>query len=388
MRNLRLVAGLGLLSAGVVWAQTSGNFANLSTRAGAARDANRLQEAVTLYRKALTLRPTWKDGWWSLGTILYDSDEYRPAAQAFRKLIVIDPKNGTANLMLGLCEYHLADYAASMKHIESAKRLGIKKDEQLEHVLLYHEGMLRLRAGQYDDAMESFSALVKQGVRSEELDVAVGMAVLLISPKAANASPERIVAIAAGRAEQLNLLNNFDGANAAYSALASQDPTFPNVHYAFGRFLLSRGEADKALVQFQEEIQRDPKHIRARMELAASYYRTDSAAGIPYALEVVKQRPSYPFGHYLLGLLYFDSGDVPRSVPELEIAARMVPKEAQFQFALGNAYAKVGRKADAARARAAFRQLGGDAQSSAGSDTYGNQPSLKIDAASAPVESR
>ena len=35
----------------------------------------------------------------------------------------------------------------------------------------------------------------------------------------------------------------------------------------------------------------------------------------------------------------------------------MVPDEAQFQFALGNAYARAGRKKEAARARAAFIRL-------------------------------
>src|SRR6201999_3149308 len=83
------------------------SFANLSAQADAARDANQLKEATVLYRKALALRPGWKDGWWSLGTILYDSDSYREAVPAFRKVVAIDPKNGTANLMLGLCEYQL-----------------------------------------------------------------------------------------------------------------------------------------------------------------------------------------------------------------------------------------------------------------------------------------
>jgi len=50
----------------------------------------------------------------------------------------------------------------------------------------------------------------------------------------------------------------------------------------------------------------------------------------------------------LLGLLYFDTG---------ETAARMAPQEPQFYFALRNAYAKPGRKQEAARARASFMRL-------------------------------
>jgi predicted Zn-dependent protease len=93
------------------------------------------------------------------------------------------------------------------------------------------------------------------------------------------------------------------------------------------------------------------------MLIAAARYRIDSAAGIPLVRDVVMLRPNYPFGHYLLGLLYLDAGDIAQAIPELETAARMVPAEPQFQFSLGNAYARAGRSADAARARAAFARL-------------------------------
>ena len=361
-------------------ARAPNNFATRAAQADAARDANHLEEAVSLYRKALVLRPDWKDGWWSLGTILYDSDSYKLAAPAFRRLIAIDPGNGTAHLMLGLCEYQLGLYASSMKRIQAAKRFGIKKDEQLEHVLLYHEGMLWLREGSYENAIEPLSILAKQSVRSEELDVALGLAVLLIPPKDAPAdgSPGRKIIVRAGRAEEYALAKNFEEARKGYISLAQEFPDFPNVHYAYARFLLSIEETEAARAQFNEEIKRSPQHIRARMQIASTYYRTDSAAGIPDVLEVVKLKPAYPFGHYLLGLLYFDSGNLQQAVPQLEAAARMVPQEPQFQFALGNAYARVGRKADAARARAAFRRLGGDTRSSGGSSTYGDQQTLRL----------
>jgi tetratricopeptide (TPR) repeat protein len=93
------------------------------------------------------------------------------------------------------------------------------------------------------------------------------------------------------------------------------------------------------------------------VQVAATRYRLDSPAGLPFARDVVKLAPDYPFGHYLLGLLYFDTGDLAHAIPELEIAARMLPDEPQFHFALGNAYARAGRAEDAARARAAFTRL-------------------------------
>jgi predicted Zn-dependent protease len=90
----------------------------------------------------------------------------------------------------------------------------------------------------------------------------------------------------------------------------------------------------------------------------------------------VTLQPAYPFGHYLLGLLYLDTNEAQRAIPELETAARMVPTEPQFQFSLGSAYARAGRQKDAARARAAFTRLGGaDASSEAA-----RQPRFDLDA--------
>ena len=43
------------------------SFSTLSTQAQDARDANQLEKAVDLYKKALKLKPNWEDGLWSLG---------------------------------------------------------------------------------------------------------------------------------------------------------------------------------------------------------------------------------------------------------------------------------------------------------------------------------
>ena len=160
----------------------------------------------------------------------------------------------------------------------------------------------------------------------------------------------RQIVLRAGRAERHRLAQQWDAARAAYGDLVKEFPAFPNIHYAFGRFLLAVEDTDAAIQQFKEEIENNSRHVRARMQIAATRYRLDSAAGIPFAQEVVKLEPDYPFGHYLLGLLYLDTRDLTRSIPELETAARMVPKEPQFQFSLGSAYARAGRPKDAARA--------------------------------------
>ncbi|MGB7848632.1 MAG: tetratricopeptide repeat protein, partial [Candidatus Acidiferrum sp.] len=89
----------------------------------------------------------------------------------------------------------------------------------------------------------------------------------------------------------------------------------------------------------------------------AAEYKLDSAAGLPYAEEAVKLSPQLPFAHYLLGLLYMDTDNYQKAIPELEIAEKSFRKDAKVYFALGSAYSRAGRKQDAERARAVFQRL-------------------------------
>src|SRR2546430_11534813 len=84
------------------------DFDKLAAEASAARDSDKLDEAVALYRKALGLRPQWAEGWWYLATLYYDRDNYVEAAQAFKQTAQIQQKAGAPWAMLGLCEFQLA----------------------------------------------------------------------------------------------------------------------------------------------------------------------------------------------------------------------------------------------------------------------------------------
>ena len=54
-------------------------FDELARQAGAARDADRVPEAIELYQPALQLKPDWPEGWSYLGALFYDSDRYAEA---------------------------------------------------------------------------------------------------------------------------------------------------------------------------------------------------------------------------------------------------------------------------------------------------------------------
>ncbi|MBI3475721.1 MAG: tetratricopeptide repeat protein [Acidobacteria bacterium] len=342
------------------------SFASLAAKADAARDADRLDEAVVLYRKALALRPSWAEGWWSLGTIQYDRNAYADAARALQKVTVLVPDNGNAYAMLGLCEFELGREELSLQHIEKGKHIGIHKDEALGRVLLYHEGVLLQRKGSFQAAQETLEELCLRGGNGDEVANALGMTLLRMTGKAAPAqgSTDANVVLRVGRAECLAGQKKYDEARPAFEEVVKDNPTYPNIHYAFGLFLMEIRDVVNGVEQFKQEIANHPDHVLSRLRIAACLYKEDSAAAIPYAEEAVKLSPGLGFAHYLLGLLLLDADQSARAIPELEIAQKTFARDPRIYAALGSAYSRTGRKQAAAQARVTFDRLNKEAEDS------------------------
>lgn len=375
LRICRITCELGLILVvcGAAFGQAAtqaDGFDALASRAASARDGERLDEAVALYRQALQLRPGWVEGLWSLGTVEYDRNDYQTAAQDFEKLLPLVPKDGTARVMLGLCEFELGRDEASLGHIRDGLALGVADDAQLQQVALFHEGTLLLRGGQFKVAHTTFGQLCKMGNQSDAVMGGMGLAVLRILPRDADqvAAGSADVVPRIGHAACLSSLKKYDEADGEYEKLITAYPDFPNIHYAYGLSLVESSAIPKAVEQLQIEIHRNAKNVEARLEIAAALYKVDSVKALPYAQEAVALDPRLPFGHYLLGLLLLDTDQSPKAIPELEIAAKAFPKEKRIFFALGSAYSRAGRREDAAKARETFEKLNqastGDASAS------------------------
>ena len=343
------------------------DFDALSEQAAAARDADHLAEAITLYRRALTMRPSWAEGWWSLATLEYDQDHYAKAAFSFRKVMALQPNNGTAEAMLGLCEFELDHEELALRHIENGKDLGLQKNPELQQVVLYHQGLLLQRKGSFQAAQDTLEELCLQTGPNDQAANVLGMTMLRLrtASQPEPNSPNARVVLRVGRAECLAGQKKYDEANHAFEELVRENQNFPNIHYAFGLFLLETRNVADAVEQFKQEIHNHPADVIPRLRIAAAEYKEDSAAGVPYAEQAVKLKPQEPFAHYLLGLLRLDLDKYQEAIPELELAEKGLPREPKLYAALASAYSRAGRKQEAVKARATFARLNEQARKSA-----------------------
>lgn len=336
-------------------------FEQLAAEANAAREGDRLEEAIDKYRRALALRPQWAEGWWSLATIYYDRDNYAEAARGFQETTRLQPKAGAAWAMLGICEFQLARYDDALLHIQQGRQVGVGDNVELTRVMRYHEGVLSILKGDFERGQQTLGTLSYEGLKSEDLIIALGLAVLRIgvTPKEVDIHyRDRDLIRRAGLAEHFAAQKNMSDAQREYDMLARDYAKVPNVQYAYGRYLLANRDEDGALAAFTKELENWPKHVLARCQIAnIKLQRKEIPEGLKYAEEAAREAPRLPLAHYLYGRLLLEAGQNERAVEELELTAKMVPGEAKTYFALARAYTRVKRKADADRARETFTRL-------------------------------
>lgn len=330
-------------------------FQDLSARATAARESNDTPRAVALYREALNLNSQWQEGWWFLGTLLYDADQFAPAREAFQQFVDLNAQAAPGWAFLGLCEFETGDFTKALHDVEHGLALGADKEPQLAPVLLYHEALLLTRQRQYDAALQKYAALIRDmegRTPNESLLLSVGLAALRapLVPKDVPAS-DKDVYVDAGRAASFVLMGEYPQADAAFQTLIEKYPKTPNVHYAHGVYLIAR-DPEKAFEEFRCELQVFPGNTAADTMLAWGLLsRGDSEQALPYAEKALNGADNPPFAEYLLGRALVETGTIERGLRYLLQAESADKNNSDVHVTLAAAYSRIGQVVDARRER-------------------------------------
>lgn len=333
-------------------------FERFVKQADEARLAERFDDAITLYGKALNIKPKWPDGWWYVGAIFYQKDLYSQARDAFQNLVALEPQRGPAWAMLGLCLFQTGDYERAATSLQRGKTLGLNDNRELAGVVLYHVALLYIRFEYFENAFDSLAELLRSGNASPKVVEAFGLTMLRM-PYLPNEVPaaQREKILIAGQAGINMAARRQEQARAAFDTLLAQYPNDPNVHYGFGVFMLSQ-DADIALKEFKRELEISPLHFPAMVQMAFEYLKRDQYNdALPLAEKAVQLAPKLYAARNVLGRVLLELGQVDRSIKELEEGVKLAPSSPEMHFALARAYTRAGRKEDAARERQAFKSL-------------------------------
>ena len=326
-------------------------FQQLSTKAGVAREANDLEAAVALYQRAVTRKPDWAEGWYYLATMQYDRDRFPEARDAFRKLLPLTPQDGVSWALLGMCEFRTKEYELALKHLAHGLQLGPGSSEQMIRVALYHYAMLLTHFGRFEEAVQQVNKLSRDVTDDPQVIAVTGLASLRMPlfPSEVPQKDQELV-VAAGHAVFDTLARRPAQAQKEMEDLLARYPTTPGVHYIYGSYLMYENP-ERGLSELKKELEISPRHVPALAGIAIELLRTDQAeAAFPYARKLVDLDPKSFVTHNIYGRALIGVGEIKAGITELEYAVKLAPDSPQTVAVLASAYAKDGRKEEAAKA--------------------------------------
>jgi tetratricopeptide (TPR) repeat protein len=339
-------------------APNSVEFNRLAREAAAARDAGRIDESIALYQKAVGLRPSWAEGYWSLGTAFYELDKYADAKNAFARVVRLQPKHAAAFGFKGLCEFQLKDYETALDDLMKAADLGVTEPKDLVDAVAYHTAIALTRLEKYEFALATLQGFARDGNDSPRIVEALGMALLRIPMIPSELPPDRReLVMLAGRGAYYRAARKPAAAKPAFELLVQRYPDTPNVHYAYGVYLLDEDQ-DRGIEEFRQELKISPDHLPSILQIAFEYLRrSDWEAARPWAQRAVELDPRDFTARRALGQVLLETGGTADSITQLETGVRLAPDSPSLRFMLARAYQKAGRQADAERERAEFLRL-------------------------------
>lgn len=330
-----------------------------ASRATKARTDGNLDEAVKLYGQALKLNPKWAEGWFFLGTIHYQQDHPRACVPAMGKFTQLAPQVSNGFAILGLCLYQASDYAGALTALTRAERLGLPLGEALTDVASYHAALLYTRDENFEKALQILNFFSNRNPLEPKIIEAAGIAALRMPIFPVDLKvDDRALVYRTGRAVLTAGNRHVPEAARQLAEIAQDYPTAPNIHFVYGSLLIN-ADPEQGIVELKKEIAIQPKHLPAHILLGLEYLRRGEAdEAVTFGEGAVLIAPGNFTGHVVLGRSLAESGkDLARGVSELELAAKLEPTSPQVRIALASAYAKAGRRDEAATQRAEFQRL-------------------------------
>ena len=329
------------------------DFAELSARAAAALAAEKLPEALQLYRQALQLKPDWAEGWWFAGIISYDSGQFADGRQAFSRLIALNQNSAPGLAFLGLCEFETGAYDAALDHIERGLELSGGGPPAAREVLRYHQALLLTRQRKWDQARLLYREFVQRGVQNPELLAGIGINALerpLLPTEVRQ--DQQVVMMMAGTAVWFWMSGDEGKSASAFRDLLARYPSTPGVHYLYATYLLSLDRQEPGMAELKRELALDPANPSAESAMALALLQADKPSE---ALALAKAAAASPSPGarilYSYGLALSKTGSLPEAARQLEAAERLDPRNLGVHIALAGLYSQTGRNDQARQER-------------------------------------
>ena len=355
---MSIFVATALLFAQTAHPHTPPSFDAIAAQAAAARDANRMDEAVADYRKGLKLRPNWDEGWWNLGSITYDQNKFAECVPAFQRLTALKPDLSPAWIMSGLCEFSIHDYRSALKNLLRAEQLHFDGPPELGRAGRLELAMCLTKAGTFERAIVLLTELTRMDRKTPEISAAAGIAGLR-RPLVPSEVPEADRDLVSRLGDAMSTAMELDqkGATEKFEAVLADYPAQPDIHFRFGAFLMQQAP-QRGIEEIGKTLQLEPGHVPALVGLTMIYLKNDDPkSALEYAERAVTAGPGDFATHVALGRTLLATDDAARAADQLRIAVDLAPDSADAHYSLASAYSRLGRKEEAQREQEEFKRI-------------------------------
>jgi tetratricopeptide (TPR) repeat protein len=317
------------------------NFDSVARSAAAARESGKTEEAIRSYEQAVGIRPDWAEGWWYLGTLLYDADRYQDAIPAFQRLVTLAPRFGSAWSFLGLCEYELKDYSNALAHLEKGREFGPGDDPEIARVSAYHLGLLQIRDGDFDRGSATLVSTAGQGSTSPKINTALALAMLRVRLLPEEVDPSRDALMhAAGEVAADLAKDDVTKALDQFPQLLANYPNIPYLHYAYGLALAHAGQTTQAIEQQKKETEISPQSPLPWIQLSSLQLHMRRLADASRSAEkAVQFAPDSSAAHRIRAESLQALGDKKQADEEFRLAEKLLPEKPQPDPRVATLYA-------------------------------------------------
>ena len=255
-------------------------------------------------------------------------DFRRKPAQSLVALAKPDPEQWQKVQALG----YVASDASSES--DSKNLTGVDPKSKIEISNLLHDAMFDVEDARYQEAIPLLERVLAEAGDMPVANMQYGMAQAR--------------------------LKNYEKALAPLEKAVKLLPDNGMGHYELGLALFETGDWKGAAPQFEAAVERAPRWADAHFSLAAVYARIDR---VPEAMTELDTTLNLSPDHYranlLRGRILFLQGNPVAALANLQKAVQVQPDSREAHLFLADAYAQLGREADAQRERAAARQISG-----------------------------
>lgn len=316
-----------------------------------ARQQHQVDTEIAEFRKATELDPSLADAFVNLGAAYMEKREYGAAITPLKRALELSPDLPVAHQLLGYALLSQGYAAEALPHLE---KVGAKEAM----------GIAQLEAGDYAQAVESFSAALAQRPGDPDLLYYLGHASGLLSKSAIDtlmaAHPDSARAHQA-MAQNYYALRQMPQAETEFKEAIRLRPELPQLHLELGQVYANSAQWPKAEEEFRAEAKLQPGNAEAAYRLGNALLQQGKSQEALASLKRSNQlKGEMPETLYSLGKAASLVGD-PALAEKSWLRVIELEKEtalaAQSHFGLAALYRKQGKAAKAQQEMQEFQRL-------------------------------